>query len=55
LQNALDTSHDSNVSTPFTASAMEIMQSLKAYGLEKRDHSAIANYYETINDLKLQG
>ncbi|WP_208559919.1 2-hydroxy-3-oxopropionate reductase [Marinilactibacillus kalidii] len=54
LQNALDTSHDINVSTPFTASAMEIMQSLKAYGLEKRDHSAIANYYETINDLKLQ-
>lgn len=54
LQNALDTSHDINVSTPFTSLAMDIMQSLKAYGLEKNDHSSIANYYENINNLKLQ-
>lgn len=54
LQNALDTSHDINASTPFTSLAMDIMQSLKAHGLEKNDHSAIANYYENINNLKLQ-
>ncbi|MDH6364111.1 2-hydroxy-3-oxopropionate reductase [Enterococcus sp. PF1-24] len=54
LQNALDTSHDINVSTPFTSLAMDIMQSLKAHDLEKCDHSAIANYYEQINNLKLQ-
>lgn len=54
LQNAMDTSHDINVSTPFTSLAMDMMQSLKAYGLEKCDHSAIANYYETINNIKLQ-
>lgn len=54
LQNALDTSHSINVSTPFTAQAMEILQALKVDGLEKRDHSAIANYYEKLNNLKLQ-
>ena len=54
LQNALDTSHEITVATPFTALAMEVLQSLKAHGLEKKDHSAIANYYELINDLKLQ-
>lgn len=54
LQNALDTSHDISVSTPFTSLAMDIMQSLKAHGLEKNDHSSIANYYEQINNLKLQ-
>ncbi|WP_461226193.1 2-hydroxy-3-oxopropionate reductase [Lacticaseibacillus suihuaensis] len=54
LQNALDTAHDINVATPFTAEAMEILQSLKAHGHETEDHSAIAEYYEDINNLKLQ-
>lgn len=54
LQNALDTAHDINVSTPFTSLSMDILQSLKTYGLEKNDHSSIANYYELINNLKLQ-
>lgn len=54
LQNALDTSHEINVATPFTAQAMEIMQSLRALGHDKEDHSAVARYYETINNLKLQ-
>lgn len=55
LQNALDTSHGVNVSAPFTSLAMEIMQSLKVHGHEKDDHSGIAEWYEMINDLKLQG
>lgn len=55
LQNVLDTSHEINVATPFTSLAMDIMQSLKAHGLEKKDHSAIANFYEMMNDMKLQG
>lgn len=54
LQNALDTSHDINVATPFTSLSMDILQSLKAHGLEKNDHSSIANYYELINGIKLQ-
>lgn len=55
LQNVMDTSHEINVSSPFSALAMEIMQSLKAYGLEKDDHSGIAEWYEMVNNMKLQG
>ncbi|WP_033521742.1 2-hydroxy-3-oxopropionate reductase [Bifidobacterium bohemicum] len=54
LQNVMDTSHSINVSAPFSSLAMEIMQSLKAHGHEKEDHSAIAEWYEMINDMKLQ-
>lgn len=54
LQNALDTSHSVNVAAPFTAQAMEIMQSLKAHGHEKDDHSGIAEWYEMVNGMKLQ-
>ncbi len=55
LQNALDTSHGVNIVAPFTSLAMEIMQSLKAHGHEKDDHSGIVEWYEMVNDLKLQG
>lgn len=55
LQNVMDTSHGVNVSAPFTALAMEIMQSLKAHGHEKDDHSGIAEWYEMVNNMKLQG
>ncbi len=54
LQNALDTSHGVNVAAPFTSLAMEIMQSLKAHGHEKDDHSGIAEWYEMVNGQKLQ-
>lgn len=54
LQNALDTSKELNVASPFTALSMEILQTLKVYGHEKEDHSAIARYYELINNQKLQ-
>jgi len=48
LQNALDTSHAINVSLPLTAQVMEIMQ---VDGRETKDHSAILNYYEKINNV----
>lgn len=54
LQNALDTSHDINVSTPLTAQLMEMMQVLKNDGLEKKDHAAIAKYYEKMNNLIIE-
>ncbi|MGT2751171.1 2-hydroxy-3-oxopropionate reductase [Streptococcus orisasini] len=54
LQNALDASHSYNVSTPFTAQAMEILQVLKAHDYGSDDHSAIARYYELVNGQKLQ-
>ncbi len=53
LQNVLDTAHTVNVSVPFSAEAMEILQSLKADGLEKKDHSAIVKYFEKINNVKI--
>lgn len=54
LQNALDSSHEYNVSTPFTAQAMEILQVLKAHDHSSDDHSGIARYYELVNNQKLQ-
>ena len=51
LQNALDTSHSINVSLPLTAQVMEMMQALKIDGREKKDHSALLNYYEKINNI----
>ena len=54
LQNALDTSHDIHISTPLTAQLMEIMQVLKNDGLEKKDHAAIAKYYEKMNNLTIE-
>lgn len=55
LQNVLDTAHTDNISVPFSAAAMEILQSLKADGLEKKDHSAIVKYFEKINNAKVVG
>ena len=54
LQNALDTSHGVNVSAPFTSLAMEIMQSLKVNGHQTDDHSGSAEWYEMVNNFKLQ-
>ncbi|MGF6906688.1 2-hydroxy-3-oxopropionate reductase [Fusobacterium sp. PH5-44] len=51
LQNALDTGHAINASLPLTAQVMEIMQALKVDGRETKDHSAILNYYEKINNV----
>lgn len=54
LCDALDTTHGVNVSTPFTSLAMEIMQSLRSNGHDKDDHSGIAEWYEMVNNFKLQ-
>ncbi len=54
LQNALDTSHAVNVSLPLTSQVMEIMQAIKNDGKGVKDHSAILNYYEKINNFKLK-
>lgn len=51
LQNALDTSHAINVSLPLTSQVMEIMQALKVDRKASKDHSAILNYYEKINNV----
>ena len=48
LKNVLDTSHDLGIPIPLTAEVMEMMQGLKANGLENNDHSALVKYYEKI-------
>ena len=54
LQNALDTSHSLNIGLPLTAEAMEILQVVKNDGNGSDDHSAIAKFYEKINNLTIQ-
>ncbi|MFD0896347.1 2-hydroxy-3-oxopropionate reductase [Loigolactobacillus binensis] len=53
LQNALDTSHSLHVSLPLTSEVMEILQAVKNDGNGSDDHSAIAKYYEKINDITI--
>ena len=51
LNNALNAGH---AVLPLTSQVMEIMQSLKADGNEKDDHSAIVKYYEKISDTSVE-
>lgn len=51
LQNALDTSHTINAYLPLTAQIMEVLQALKIDGKGEKDHSAILNYYEKMNNV----
>jgi 2-hydroxy-3-oxopropionate reductase len=51
LSNALNASHQLGVPLPLTAQVMEIMQSLKADGLEKEDHCRVIKYYEKIANI----
>jgi 2-hydroxy-3-oxopropionate reductase len=53
LGNVLETSHELGVSLPLTASVMEIMQALKADGKGNLDHSALVQYYEKVNKVKV--
>lgn len=54
LNNALNASHMVNASLPLTAEVMEFMQSLKADGCEKEDHSSLLKYYEKISNVKIE-
>lgn len=53
LNNALDCAHSVGAPLPMTASVQEIMQYLASNGLGSCDHSAIAQYYEKLADIKL--
>ncbi len=54
LQNALDTSHEINVSLPLAATLMEMLQAIKIDGLGKDDHASILKFYEKINDITIK-
>ena len=53
INNALNAAHAINSPVPLTGELMEMMQSLKAYGHEKEDHSALARYYEKISEVSI--
>lgn len=48
LTNALNAAHAISSPAPLTAQMMEVMQYLRAEGLDKEDHSSIVKYYEKI-------
>ena len=48
LNNALNAAHAASAPVPLTGQLMEMMQSLKAAGCEREDHSALVKYYEKI-------
>ena len=54
LQNALDTAHQLQAPVPLTAGIMEIMQALKADGLEGCDHSAVVRHYEKMAKVEVR-
>ena len=54
LNNALETGHAVGSPLPFTASVMEMLQTLRADGCGQADHSAIAKYYEKISGSKIR-
>ena len=51
LNNALNAGHAVSAALPLTGELMEIMQSLKADGLEKEDHSSIVKFYEKMSNV----
>lgn len=50
LANAIETAHDVGMGLPLTAQVMEMLQTLKAEGLENKDHSALAYYYQKLTE-----
>ncbi len=54
LTNALNAAHAISSPVPLTGEVMEMMQNLKARGLEKEDHSALAKYYELLSGVTIE-
>ena len=53
LNNALDCAHSIGAPVPMTAQVQEILQWLHNHGGGQKDHSAIAEYYEQLADIKI--
>lgn len=51
LQNALDTADETLASIPLTKKVMKILMDLKSSGDGDLDHSAIAKFYEKLNNI----
>ncbi len=55
LNNVLEAGHNVGAPLPLTASVMEMMQWLRAQGLDTLDHSAIVKYYEYLAGTEVRG
>ena len=54
LTNALNAAHAVSSPVPLTGEVMEMMQTLRAMGLETEDHSALVRYYELISGVTVE-
>lgn len=54
LTNTLNAAHSVGSAIPLTSVVMEEMQSLKAHGYEKEDHSSLVKYYEDISKVTVE-
>ena len=52
--NVLDTAHALGVPVPLSAQVMEMMQALKANGLEHIDHCAVVRFYELMAQVEVK-
>ena len=53
LNNALDCAHSVGAPVPMTAAVQEILQWMHSHEGGQKDHSAIAQYYEHLTDIKI--
>ena len=53
LNNALDCAHAVGAAVPMTAQVQEVLYWLHNHGKGTADHSAIEQYYEAVNGIKL--
>ena len=54
LTNALNAAHAISAPVPLTGQLMEIMQSVKADGCDKEDHSSIVRFYEKLSNVTVK-
>lgn len=54
LNNVLESGHDMGSPLPLTASVMEMMQTLKVFGLGQSDHSSLVQYYERLANIEVR-
>jgi len=53
LNNALDCAHSVGAPVPMTAEVQEILQWMHNHEGGQKDHSAIAQYYEHLTDIRI--
>ena len=54
LTNALNAAHAISAPVPLSGQLMEIMQSVKADGCDKEDHSSIVRFYEKLSNVTVK-